>query len=204
MPSGTYSFPELVLGDPLLLATLTADRIHPTISTSLSAILSPDRIHTPTGTALSTTLSPDRIYPTIGTPPGCIGATTANEPPRNSGLLYTSHPPNRQGSTFVFDSAMEPLQPKRLPRRSQADKDAALKLKQMGGACQKHRASKKKANQVLTKHRLTLTLRLVSLSFAVCGNRGNSCSQNCFHRYCYPNCTQTGSEIYRSWPWPSS
>jgi hypothetical protein len=140
-------------------------------------------------------LSPDGTLPTMGTTTRYMVATTADKIPRNTGLPRKSYKPSyprsgplSQGSItghFVFDSSMKSLTPRRLLPRSQADKDAALKLKQMGGACQKHRANKKKASRPSRKHRLALTLSQVSLSFTACDNWDSSCGRNCVYRYCY-------------------
>jgi hypothetical protein len=50
---------------------------------------------------------------------------------------------------LVFNSSMEAVAPRRLGPRSRADKDAAQHLKRAGGACLKHKASKKKVSQWL-------------------------------------------------------
>jgi hypothetical protein len=50
---------------------------------------------------------------------------------------------------LVFNSSMEAVKPRRLGPRSRADKDAALHLKRAGGACPRHKASKKKVSQWL-------------------------------------------------------
>jgi hypothetical protein len=47
---------------------------------------------------------------------------------------------------LVFNSSMEAVVPRRLGPRSRADKDAAQHLKRAGGACLKHKASKKRVS----------------------------------------------------------
>jgi hypothetical protein len=50
---------------------------------------------------------------------------------------------------LIFNSSMEAVAPRRLGSRSRADKDAAQHLKRAGGACLKHKASKKRVSQWL-------------------------------------------------------
>jgi hypothetical protein len=50
---------------------------------------------------------------------------------------------------LVFSSSMEAVTPRRLGPRSRADKDAAQHLKRAGGACLKHKASRKRVSQWL-------------------------------------------------------
>jgi hypothetical protein len=50
---------------------------------------------------------------------------------------------------LVFNSSMEAVAPRRLGPRSRADKDATQHLKRAGGACLKHKASKKRVSQWL-------------------------------------------------------
>ena len=64
---------------------------------------------------------------------------------------------------LVFNSSMEPVAPKTLGPRSRADKDAALHLKRAGGACPRHKASKKRVSQWLRDYWLALMSSKVSL-----------------------------------------
>jgi hypothetical protein len=47
---------------------------------------------------------------------------------------------------LVFNSSMEAVAPRRLGPKSRADKDVAQRLKRAGGACLKHKASKKRVS----------------------------------------------------------
>jgi hypothetical protein len=50
---------------------------------------------------------------------------------------------------LVFNSSMEAMVQRKLGPRSRADKDAAVRLKRAGGACRRHKASKKKVRQTI-------------------------------------------------------
>jgi hypothetical protein len=52
-------------------------------------------------------------------------------------------------SLLVFDSSMRAMVQRRRNRKSQAAKDAARHLKLTGGACPRHKASKKKVSQLI-------------------------------------------------------
>jgi hypothetical protein len=50
---------------------------------------------------------------------------------------------------LVFNSSMETVVQRKLGPKSRAEKDAALRLKRAGGACPRHKASKKRVSQWL-------------------------------------------------------
>jgi hypothetical protein len=52
-------------------------------------------------------------------------------------------------SLLVFDSSMRAMVQRRRNRKSQAAKDAARHLRRTGGACPRHKASKKKVSQLI-------------------------------------------------------
>jgi hypothetical protein len=66
-------------------------------------------------------------------------------------VVFGSIPQVSGTGNLVFNSSMEAVAPRRLGPRSRADKDAAQHLKRAGGACLKHKASKKRVSQWLRK-----------------------------------------------------
>jgi len=59
-------------------------------------------------------------------------------------------------SVLVFDSSMRAMAQRQRNRKSQAAKDAARHLRRTGGACSRHKASKKKVSELTQGHWLAL------------------------------------------------
>lgn len=86
---------------------------------------------------------------------GDTGAIFLNQVVQERDVPNTGH--------LVFNSSMEAVALKTRGPRSRADKDAALHLKRAGGACPRHKASKKRVSQWLLEYWLALTSSTVSL-----------------------------------------